>query len=113
MGPFDAVGNAAEMFLDPFHFSVGSRPHGTAGEFVVKGGSYRERKAEAMPGRREELPFFLEEGAFRSTDLGFRVALSAIVTPENRKEGLNREWASIGRQSHQSQPKGPRHATHA
>ena len=104
LGPFDAVGNAAEMFLDPFHFSVGSRPHGTAGEFVVKGGSYRKRKAEAMPGRREELPFFLEEGAFRSTDLGFRVALSAIVTPENRKEGLNREWASIGRQSHQSQP---------
>jgi hypothetical protein len=92
------------MVLDPFHFSVGARLHGTAGGFVVKGGSYRKRKAEVMPGRREELPFFLEEGAFRSTDLGFRVVLSAIVTPENRKEDLDKEWASIVRQSRRSQP---------
>lgn len=104
LGLFDTAGNAAEMLLDPFHFSVGARLHGTAGGFVVKGGSYRKRKAEVMPGRREELPFFLEEGAFRSTDLGFRVVLSAIVTPENRKEDLDKEWASIVRQNRRSQP---------
>ena len=96
LGLFDMAGNAAEMILDPFRFSVGSRLHGTAGGFIVKGGSYRKSRAEIMPGRREELPLFLYDGAFRSTDLGFRVVLSAIVTPENRREALEKEWAARG-----------------
>ena len=46
-----------------------------------------------MPGRREEVPFFLQDGAFRSSDLGFRVILSGIVTPADREEALAKEWA--------------------
>jgi hypothetical protein len=48
-----------------------------------------------MPGRREEMPFFLEEGAFRSNDLGLRVVLSGIVTPQNRTKALRRQWTKI------------------
>jgi formylglycine-generating enzyme required for sulfatase activity len=96
LGIYDTAGNAAEMVLDPFHFSVGFRLHGAAGGFTIKGGSYRRERNEIMPGRREEQPFFLKNGAFRSGDVGFRVVLSGIVTPEDRKVSLNREWAELG-----------------
>jgi len=48
-----------------------------------------------MPGRREEMPFFLEDGAFRSSDLGLRVVLSGIVTPQNRSKALRQQWTKI------------------
>jgi hypothetical protein len=104
LGLFDTAGNAAEMVLDPFRFSLGFRLHGATGGFVVKGGSYRSRRAGIMPGRREEMPFFLEDGAFRRRDLGFRVVLSAIVTPRDRYESLDEEWTTasanqVGNQS--------------
>ena len=102
LGMFDTAGNASEMVLDLFRFSVGSRLHGTPGGFVVKGGSYRKRKAEIMPGRREEMPFFLERGAFRSADLGFRIVLSGIVTPDDRSEALMRQWKMVKAQKPQS-----------
>lgn len=98
LGLFDTAGNAAEMVLDPFHFSVGFRMHGTAGGFVIKGGSYRKRQGEIMPGRREEQPFFLADGAFRSTDVGFRIVISGILTPQDRIKKLNQEWAEVGKQ---------------
>ena len=95
LGLYDTAGNAAEMMLDPFRFSLGSRLHGATGGFVIKGGSYRKNRAEVMPGRREEMPFFLEDGAFRSPELGFRVVLSGIVTPKNRSKKLRQAWAEI------------------
>ena len=95
LGLYDTAGNAAEMMLDPFRFSMGSRLHGATGGFVIKGGSYRKSRAEIMPGRREEMPFFLEDGAFRSKELGFRVVLSGIVTPKNRNKKLRQAWAEI------------------
>ncbi len=95
LGLFDTAGNAAEMVLDPFHFSIGFRLHGAAGGFIIKGGSFRKSLVEIMPGRREEQPFFLGDGAFRSSDVGFRVALSGILTPQDRKERLDQEWASL------------------
>ena len=96
LGIYDTAGNAAEMVLDPFRFSVGFRLHGAAGGFIIKGGSYRRERNEIMPGRREEQPLFLKNGAFRSSDVGFRVVLSGIVTPEDRQMLLNREWAELG-----------------
>jgi hypothetical protein len=48
-----------------------------------------------MPGRREEMPYFLEDGAFRSNDLGLRVVLSGIVTPQNRSKALRQQWTQI------------------
>jgi formylglycine-generating enzyme required for sulfatase activity/polyhydroxyalkanoate synthesis regulator phasin len=99
LGLFDTAGNAAEMLFDPFRFSIGSRLHGATGGFVIKGGSYRKGRAEIMPGRREEMPFFLENKAFASNDLGFRVVLSAIVTPQNRSNMLKQNWAEISKQT--------------
>jgi hypothetical protein len=104
LGLFDTAGNGAEMVLDPFRFSIDSRLHGTPGGFVVKGGSYLKRKAEIMPGRREELPFFLKDGAFRSPDLGFRIVLSGIVTPNERTEDLERQWADLSGRRQQASP---------
>ena len=92
---FDTAGNAAEIMLDPFQYFKGSRPHGATGGFVIKGGSYSKSRAEIMPGRREEMPFFLEDGAFRSNDLGLRVVLSGIVTPQNRSKALRQQWSKM------------------
>ena len=103
LGLFDTAGNVAEMVLDPFHFSIGSRLHGAAGGFIIKGGSFRKSLVEIMPGRREEQPFFLGDGAFRSSDVGFRVALSGILTPQERKERLDLEWADLGVQQNSGQ----------
>jgi formylglycine-generating enzyme required for sulfatase activity len=97
LGLFDTAGNAAEMLIDPFRFSIDWRLHGAAGGFLVKGGSYRKRISEIMPGRREEMPYFLKEGAFRSTDLGFRVVLSGIVNPHNRNNDLRQQWLEVSR----------------
>lgn len=102
LGLFDTAGNAAEMLLDPFRFSIDFRLHGAAGGFVVKGGSYRKRISEIMPGRREEMPYFLKDGAFRSTDLGFRVVLSGIVNPHKRNEALKKQWAEIAAATRQA-----------
>lgn len=102
LGLFDTAGNAAEMMLDPFRFSIDFHLHGAAGGFVAKGGSYRKYISEIMPGRREEMPFFLKDGAYRSTDLGFRVVLSGIVNPHGRNEALRQQWAEIAGPSHQT-----------
>ena len=96
LGLFDTAGNAAEMMLEPFRLTVDSRPHGAAGGFLIKGGSFRRRRSEILPGRREELPYFLESGAFHRKDVGFRVVLSAIVTPRGRLDRLKAEWARLG-----------------
>ncbi|MGD9323843.1 MAG: SUMF1/EgtB/PvdO family nonheme iron enzyme [Desulfobacterales bacterium] len=92
---FDTAGNAAEIMLDPFRYLKGSRLHGATGGFVIKGGSFNKSRAEIMPGRREEMPYFLEEDAFRSSDLGLRVVLSGIVTPQNRTSALRQQWTKI------------------
>jgi hypothetical protein len=98
LGLFDTAGNAAEMVLEPFHFSLGYRLHGAAGGFIIKGGSFRKSLVEIMPGRREEQPFFLGDGAFRSADIGFRVVLSGILTSQDRWERFDRQWAMLGLQ---------------
>ena len=98
LGLFDTAGNAAEMVLEPFHFSLGYRLHGAAGGFVIKGGSFRKGLAEIMPGRREEQPFFLSDGAFRTADIGFRVVLSGILTSQDRWERFDQQWADTGLQ---------------
>lgn len=95
LGLFDTAGNVAEIMLDPFRYYTGSRLHGAAGGFVIKGGSYSKSRAEIMPGRREEMPFFLDDGEFRSSDLGLRVVLSGIVTPQNRSKALREQWTKI------------------
>ena len=101
LGLFDTAGNASEMLIDPFRFSVNARLHGAAGGFTIKGGSYRKGRNQILPGRREEMPFFLEDGAFRSNDLGLRVVLSGIVTPQTRSQRLRRDWAVFSRQNQQ------------
>lgn len=95
LGLFDTAGNVAEIMFDPFRYFTGSRMHGATGGFVIKGGSYSKSRAEIMPGRREEMPYFLDEGEFRSNDLGLRVVLSGIVTPQNRSNALRKQWTKI------------------
>jgi len=104
LGIYDTAGNAAEMLYDLFRYTTGWRLHGTAGGFVAKGGSYRRQQDEVMPGRREEMPFFLEEGAYRAGDLGFRMVLSGIVTPVDHTEALEKGWEIANRQLPQAPP---------
>ncbi len=97
LGLCDIAGNAAEMTMDAFKFSLGGRLHGSAGGFVRKGGSYLTGQAEIMPGRREECAFFLKDGPARAHDLGFRLILSGINTPAGpRNAELREEWKNMG-----------------
>lgn len=97
LGLYDTAGNAAEMALDMFRFSVGGRLHGSAGGFVRKGGSFRSGEAEIMPGRREESAFFLADGPAHARDLGFRPVISGINTPGgDRPSALQQAWNAAG-----------------
>ena len=97
LGIYDTAGNAAEMVLDPFRFSLGGRLHGSAGGFIRKGGSYLAALPEIMPGRREEAALFTAAGANRANDLGLRLALSGINTPAGGRPGeLEKEWRKAG-----------------
>lgn len=100
LGLYDTAGNAAEMTLDTFRFSVGGRLLGSAGGFVRKGGSFLSGQEEITPGRREEMPFFLKDGAFRARDLGFRPVISGINTPGGgRPAELMAEYRKAGSQA--------------
>ncbi len=97
LGLFDTAGNAAEMMLDIFHFSLGGRLHGSAGGFLRKGGSYLSGPSEILPGRREEVAFFNAQGPLHAKDLGFRPVLSGINTPAgDRPAELAKEWQTAG-----------------
>ncbi|WP_241159535.1 SUMF1/EgtB/PvdO family nonheme iron enzyme [Desulfovibrio sp. ZJ200] len=97
LGLYDMAGNAAEMALDAFRFSVAGRLHGSAGGFVRKGGSFLSGAAEILPGRREEVPFFMADGPAHARDLGFRPVISGINTPGgNRPQELLAEWNKAG-----------------
>lgn len=97
LGIYDTAGNAAEMVLDAFRFSMAGRLHGSAGGFVRKGGSFLSGDAEILPGRREEMPFFLTDGPAHARDLGFRPVISGINTPGGgRPQELMAEWNKAG-----------------
>lgn len=97
LGLYDTAGNAAEMVMNNFQFSLGGRLHGSAGGFVRKGGSFISALPEIMPGRREETAFFLADGANRNRDLGFRLVISGINTPAGeRPQTLADEWRRFG-----------------
>lgn len=111
LGLYDTAGNAAEMTLDAFRFSLGGSLQGSAGGFVRKGGSFLSDKNEIMPGRREELAPFLKEGVLRARDLGFRPVISGVNTPAgSRPQALQREYAAISGQLPKSQDRVPQFA---
>lgn len=96
-GLHDTAGNVAEMVMDTFRFSLGGRLHGSAGGFVRKGGSYLSGTAEIMPGRREEVAFFQQNGPVATRDMGLRLVVSGINTPGGDRPGtLLAEWAKAG-----------------
>lgn len=100
LGLYDMPGNLAEMALDTFQFSLGGRLGGASGGFVRKGGSFMTGQGEIMPGRREEVAFYLVNGPNKARDLGFRPVISGINTPGgSRPETLRQEWAAAGRHS--------------
>ncbi|MBQ4133069.1 MAG: SUMF1/EgtB/PvdO family nonheme iron enzyme [Desulfovibrionaceae bacterium] len=100
LGLYDMPGNLAEITLDPFQFSLGGRLGGSSGGFVRKGGSFMTGLSEIMPGRREEVPFYLISGPAMARDMGVRPVISGINTPGGaRPELLRREWAGAGSSS--------------
>ncbi len=105
LGVYDTAGNAAEMTIDSFRFSVGDGLLGSAGGFVRKGGSYLSSREQVMPGRREELSPFLKEGALRTADMGFRPVVSGINTPGGgRPAALRAEFDSMSGRSAKKEP---------
>lgn len=97
LGIYDTAGNAAEMVLDNFHFSLGGRLHGSSGGFIRKGGSFISGISEILPGRREEVAHFIADGENKASDMGMRLVLSGINTPSgNRPSELEHEWRKAG-----------------
>ena len=114
LGLYDTAGNAAEMTIDTFRFSVGGRLLGSAGGFVRKGGSFLSGVEEISPGRREEMPFFQKDGAFKSRDLGFRPVISGINTPGgSRPAELLAEYKKAGNTDAESASQGGQRVTPA
>ncbi len=107
LGLYDTAGNAAEIVFDLFRYTTGWRLHGSAGGFVAKGGSYLKDQNGIMPGRREEMPFYIDDGPFGARDLGFRLALSGIVTPADHAQALEESWQAVSRQFPQAPPGAP------
>ncbi|MDO5537055.1 MAG: SUMF1/EgtB/PvdO family nonheme iron enzyme [Desulfovibrionaceae bacterium] len=99
LGLYDTAGNAAEMTLDAFRFSVSGSLQGAAGGFVRKGGSYLSNEEGIMPGRRDEVPLFRKDGPAKADDLGFRPVISGINTPGGgRLSELQAEYDRISGQ---------------
>lgn len=101
-GLFDAIGNAAEMVLDPFLLvRGGGRPGGGTGGFVVKGGNYFESEQVLFTGMRREYPLFDEKQGLPSRNIttGFRVALGTLAAPRARYDELFTDWQAEGRLS--------------
>ena len=97
LGLYDTAGNVAEMALEMFHFSVGGRLHGSAGGFLRKGGGFSSGDGEVKPGRREEVAFYTAKEATHARDLGLRLVLSGIDTPDGgRLQTLQTEWQHLG-----------------
>ncbi len=82
LGLYDTAGNAAEMTMDPFRFSMAGALLGSAGGFVRKGGSFQTGRDEIMPGRREEAAPFQKKGVLKARDLGFRPVISCVNIPD-------------------------------
>ncbi len=87
LGLYDTAGNAAEMTLDTFRFSLAGTLQGAAGGFMRKGGSFLAGQEEILPGCREEVSPFIREGVMRQSDLGFRPVISGMsLTKAARQE---------------------------
>lgn len=100
LGIHDMAGNAAEMMLESFRFSLGNRLHGSIGGVLRKGGGFNASRPEILPGRREEMPPVHARGVGGARDTGFRLVLSGINTPDGgRADLLRREWAALGEHS--------------
>ncbi|MDR2056241.1 MAG: formylglycine-generating enzyme family protein [Desulfovibrio sp.] len=88
---YDMAGNAKELAQSSFRFSIPDmsdggktvvpRPHGSAGGFVAKGGSFLSGEDDVLPGKREEVALFNESGPVKTRELGFRPVLGGINTP--------------------------------
>lgn len=86
---YDMAGNVKELVQSMFQFSIAEqlnntvvrRLHGSAGGLVSKGGSFRSGEESILPGWRDEVPLFREDGKVVVSDLGFRPVLSGVNTP--------------------------------
>jgi formylglycine-generating enzyme required for sulfatase activity len=97
LGIYDTIGNVAELTSDMFKMTLGNRLHGASGGLIRKGGGFRSDTSEILPGRRVETALFYREGPTQATDLGFRLAMSAVAAPGgSRFNQLRNEWQNAG-----------------
>ena len=117
LGLHDTVGNVKEMTDGFFRLSVADmradgevyrRLHGAAGGTVIKGGGFRSRAGEVLPGWRDEAPLYTATGELRPGDLGFRVALSGLNVPSGQRMlALTRESAEWEKEKTAAAPARP------
>lgn len=99
LGIYDMAGNVAELVQSGFRFPISqnvggvrfTRPHGSEGGLVRKGGSFQDaQEAKVYPGRREELRMFtpLPDKTYapvREGTMGVRLALSSSNVPGSQR----------------------------
>lgn len=96
LGLHDMLGNAAELTVNPFRMNAVSRLHGRAGGYVVRGGSYRTRKAEIRLSHREEFAPVDAKGIRRLDTVGFRLVLVAPALPSRESiESAQQAWEAL------------------
>jgi hypothetical protein len=105
LGLHDMVGNAAEMTFVPFRLDHRGRPHGQAGGFVYRGGSFRTQLEELRISQRREVPYFKNGRAATRPTVGFRLVLTApVIVSNERLLRLREEWNNLPALKLASQP---------
>ncbi|MDR2350728.1 MAG: formylglycine-generating enzyme family protein [Deltaproteobacteria bacterium] len=93
LGVHDTIGNVDEMTFSTYKMIIGNRVHGSSGGFLRKGGSFRDTEKNVYSGARREAAFFHRSGPYRSTDLGFRLAISSVtIGTQDRLAKLTDEY---------------------
>lgn len=95
LGLYDILGNSAQIVLDSFEMSTG-HAHGAIGGFMTKGGSFRSREADILPGARTENRYFLSGKPHVLPDAGLRVVIASVVVTADRIGDLRDQWQQFG-----------------
>lgn len=100
LGLHDMLGNADEMMFDAFRINKLDRPHGQAGGYVVRGGSYMTPQADLNSASRAESPYYAADKHDAAKTTGFRLVLTApVLTTRERVKKIETEWKSLGAQA--------------
>ena len=100
LGIYDILGNVSEMMFDSFRMNKLDRYHGQQGSMIVRGGSYLTPESSITTSFRTEKPYYDDQSAYKSKDVGFRLVYTGEVIQSNDLvKQLDKEWNELGNEA--------------